>query len=76
MTTRKKPHFYQIKVKGHLDAHWSHWFGDSTMTQDEMGNTILAAPVADQAALHGLLIKVRDLDLELLSVNQVERRGN
>jgi len=72
MTPRKKPRFYEIKVEGHLDEHWSHWFGDLTVTQDEHGNTILSGPVADQAALHGLLIKVRNLGLTLLSVHRIE----
>ncbi len=68
--------FYEIKVKGHLDDRWSHWFGNLTVTRDEHGNTTLSGPVADQAALHGLLIKVRNLGLVLLSVNQVEPPGD
>jgi hypothetical protein len=67
------PTYYQIRVKGYLPDHWSDWFGEMTLTLDaERGETILSGPVIDQAALHGLLIKVRDLGLVLLSVNRVE----
>ena len=69
MTT---PIFYQIKVKGHLDQHWSEWFDGLAITHEVKGETALSGPVADQAALHGLLVKVRDLGLTLLSVNRVE----
>lgn len=60
---------YQIRLQGHLDARWSNWFGGMTITLEDTGETLLAGPVADQAALHGLLRKVRDLGLPLLSVN-------
>lgn len=63
---------YQITIKGHLACHWSTWLGDLTVTYDEHNNTVLAGPVADQAALHGLLIKVRDLGVVLLRVERVE----
>ncbi len=63
---------YQIRVKGHLDDHWSDWFDGLTLTRHEDGTTLLSGPVADQAALFGLLIKVRDLGLPLLSVTLVE----
>jgi hypothetical protein len=64
---------YEIRVKGHLDSpHWSEWFDGLTLTLTENGETILSGPVADQSALHGLLSKVRDLGLPLVSVNQVE----
>jgi hypothetical protein len=67
------PVIYEIRVKGHLDSpHWSRWFGDMAVKVDENGETTLYGPVADQAALHGLLAKIRDLGLPLLSVNQVE----
>lgn len=75
MPARRKPGFYQIKVEGHLDDTWSHWFGDLTVTQDEDGNTTLSGPLADQAALHGVLAKVRNLGLVLLAVDRVERVG-
>lgn len=64
--------FYQIKVKGHLDPHWSEWFEGMTISHEANGETVLAGPVMDQAALHGLLLKIRDLNLTLLSVHRVE----
>jgi hypothetical protein len=69
MTT---PTFYQIKVKGHLDLHWREWFDGMTISHEANGETVLAGPVIDQAALHGLLLKIRDLNLTLLSVHRVE----
>lgn len=67
------PTCYQIRVKGLLADHWSDRFDGMTLTLDvERGETILSGPVVDQAALHGLLNKVRDLGLILLSVRQVE----
>ncbi len=62
---------YEIRVRGHLDARWTNQFEGLTITLEEDGNTLLSGPVADQAALHGLLKKVRDLGLSLLSVNQI-----
>ena len=69
-----RPTTYEIKIQGHLDEEWSEWFDDLTMTYDQHDDTILTGPVADQAALHGLLKKVRDLVLPLISVNPVEPR--
>jgi hypothetical protein len=66
------PVTYQVKVKGLLDERWSDWFDSFTITPLESGETLLTGPVADQAALHGLLNKVRDIGLPLLSVNRVE----
>lgn len=63
---------YQIVVKGHLDAEWSEWFDGLTITLVETGETILAGPLADQTALHGVLIKIRDLGLPLLSLTCVQ----
>lgn len=63
---------YQIRVKGHLDRRRSDWFGGLTITLEDNGETLLTGPVVDQAALHGLLRKVRDLGITLLSVNRVE----
>ena len=63
---------YQIKVKGHLDEHWSEWFDDLSVTHDEQDDTLLTGPVIDQAALYGLLKKVQDLGIRLISVNPVE----
>ncbi len=66
-----RPLVYQIRIKNHLDSEWTDWFGGLTITLEEAGVTVLTGPVEDQAALHGLLKKVRDLGLLLLSVNQV-----
>jgi hypothetical protein len=66
------PTHYRIRVKGHLRLEWSEWFDGMTITQEANGDTILSGPVVDQAALHGLLIKVRDLGLELISVDRIE----
>jgi hypothetical protein len=63
---------YQIRIKGQLDRKWIDWFGDVSITLDENGDTLLTCPVIDQAALHGLLKKVRDLGMPLLSVNRVK----
>lgn len=62
---------YQIKLKGRLGSQWSDWFNGMTITSEE-GVTTISGKVADQAALHGLLIKVRDLGLNLISVNRIE----
>jgi hypothetical protein len=67
-----KPTIYHIKIKGYLAATWSEWFDGLTITHQEDGETVLSGPVADQAALHGLLLKVRDLGLPLLSVTHTE----
>ena len=66
------PGRYEIRLKGHLDARWAAWFDGLTLSHDSDGTTIIRGPVADQAALHGLLQKVRDLGLPLVSVTQVE----
>lgn len=59
---------YQIRIKGHLRADWTDWFDGLTITLQDNGETLLSGPVVDQAALHGLLRKVRDLGMVLLSV--------
>jgi len=64
-----EPTVYQIRLKGHLGLQWADWFGGLTITLEEGGDTLLTGLVADQAALHGLLKKVRDLGMPLLSVN-------
>ncbi len=64
-------HFYEIRIAGHLDAHWANWFDGMSITLEEDGTTLLSGPVSDQPALYGLLRKVRDLGLPLVSVNQI-----
>jgi hypothetical protein len=66
------PGRYEIRLKGHLDTRWAAWFDGLTLTHASDGTTIIRGPVTDQAALHGLLQKVRDLGLPLVSVTQVE----
>jgi hypothetical protein len=63
---------YEIRVKGVLDGRWSAWFDGLQVTSDQRGQTSIAGPVTDQAALHGLLAKVRDLGLELLEVRRTD----
>ena len=67
-----EPELYEIRIKGHLDDRWTEWFEGLTITLEENGDTLLTGPVIDQAALHGLLKKVRDLGLPLVSVSSVE----
>ncbi len=63
---------YQIVVEGHLDSEWSEWFDGLTITLEGSGETILSGPIVDQTALHGVLIKIRDLGLPLLSLVRIE----
>src|SRR5262249_43932939 len=66
---------YEIRVQGRLDQRWSEWFDGLAITYDTDDNTVLRGPLVDEAALHGVLIKVRDLALPLLAVNRVEALG-
>jgi hypothetical protein len=68
-----QPTVYQIRIKGHLGRQWTDWFGGLTITLEDNGDTFLTGTVVDQAALHGLLKKVRDLGMPLVSVNRVRR---
>jgi hypothetical protein len=70
---RRGPAYYELRVDGHLDDHWSACFGDLTLTHDYDGTTSLSGPVSDQAELHGLLMKVRDLGVVLISVTIIDR---
>jgi hypothetical protein len=63
---------YEIRLKGHLDSRWAAWFDGLRLTNEGDGTTLICGPVADQAALHGLLQKVRDIGLPLVSVTQVQ----
>jgi len=67
-----QPMVYQIRVKGHLGPRWTACFGSMTITPEENGETLLTGPVVDQAALHGLLRKVRDLGMPLISAIRIE----
>jgi hypothetical protein len=63
------PEHYEIRIKGHLDLRWSDWFGGLSIIHLEGNETLLSGPLPDQAALHGLLERIRDLNLTLISVN-------
>lgn len=63
---------YCIRVNGYLRPEWSDWFGGMLISWEKDGDTVLAGPVTDQAALHGLLIKIRDLGLTLISVERID----
>jgi len=64
---------YAIRVKGHLDQHWSAWFNGLAISCEADGSTLLCGPLADEAALHGVLMKVRDLALPLIAVSRVAK---
>ena len=71
-TDSSQPLVYQIRIKGHLGRQWTDWFEGLTIALEDNGDTLLTGPVVDQAALHGLLKKVRDLGLSLVSVRPLE----
>jgi len=69
------PAGYELRIAGHFDAHWSAWFGRLALTLEDDGTTTLRGPVTDQAELHGLLAKVRDLGVTLVSVTPLDGVG-
>jgi hypothetical protein len=70
---KNEPGLYEIRVEGHLQDRWAGWFEGMSISLEENSETLLAGPVIDQAALHGLLKKVRDLGMPLISVTRVKR---
>jgi hypothetical protein len=66
------PMIYQIRIQGHLGSEWTDWFEGLSITLEDNGETLLSGPVVDQAALYGLLRKVRDLGMPLLSINRLK----
>lgn len=72
-SNRSEPLAYQIRIKGHLGNEWTDWFEGVSITLEDNGDTLLASPKLDQAALHGLLRKVRDLGMPLLAVVCIEQ---
>jgi len=71
----REPQVYAIRVQGHLGREWTEWFEGLAITLDDNGETLLTGPVVDQAALHGLLKKVRDLGMPLISAVRVNQVG-
>ena len=73
--TEKNPTIYEIKLQGHLDTRWSEWFYGMTITHDRDGTTTLYGPLPDQVVLHSVLDRIRDMNLQLISVNQIVSDG-
>ena len=74
-TQNEKGMIYQIRIEGQLGQQWTDWFEGLSITQEEGSTTLLTGPIVDQSALHGLLKKVRDLGMPLISVNRMETNG-
>ncbi len=72
MPDRTEGDFYEIRVKGHLDNHWATWFECMTLTAEDCGETLLSGAILDQSALQGIILRILDLGLPLLSVSRVE----
>ena len=68
-----RPADYEIRIEGHLSASWASWFEDLQVCHEESGETILVGTLADQAALHGVLMRIRDLGLPLVAVSRIAR---
>ena len=73
--TENSPTTYEIKIQGNLDARWSEWFYNMSVTHERDGSTTLCGPLPDQTVLHSVLDRIRDMNLPLISVNQVELEG-
>lgn len=71
MAEKRERLIYQIKIRSELDSAWEEWFEDLTLTHDCEGNTLLTGPIVDHTALHSILLKIRDLNLKLISVNEI-----
>ena len=71
----RAPAHYELRIEGHLDERWSAWFGGLTLIREDDGTTTLRGAVTDQAELHGLIAKVRDLGATLISVNTIDAPG-
>jgi hypothetical protein len=69
----RTPVFYEIRVKGHIGDSWSSWFEGMAIRHEESGETVLSGPLVDEAALHGVLIKIRDLGLSLIELRRKEQ---
>ena len=75
MNTENSPTIYEIKIQGYLDAQWSEWFYGMTITREHDGGTILCGPLPDQTVLHSVLARIRDMNLQLISVNRIVSAG-
>jgi hypothetical protein len=71
-TPSTSPRFYEIRIGGHLEARWATWFDGMTLTADEDGSTVVRGVLADQAALHGILQRLRDAGLPLISITPLD----
>ena len=76
MAEQTKQLNYEIKIKGEIDPVWEEWFESLSLTHDSEGNTVLVGPIIDHTALHSILLKIRDLNLKLISVNEMECKEN
>ncbi len=69
------PAVYEIRIKGYLDTKWEDWFDSMTISHEKDGNTVLSGTLADQTVLHSILLKIRNLNLMLISINQIDRNN-